>query len=420
MVMKTPGPIVGQVEATASVARSAPAPGAVGSSSFPAWRLGQILQAVVLARTSPASAVLGIDGAKVSVRTELALVPGQTLRLRVEGLGKTAMLRLTAPGQPMPLDVRAIALKSALPQQVPLAQILRSVAVLTQPGQAAAVPAPVVRAAHQLLGPVPSLAATISPAGLRQAVQDSGVFLEAKLAAAALRSIPVSFATDLKARLLRFVSALRSDAGAPPGSTAARSTPSAPPALSSHARPGTTGSPTSARPGGDSAKAADPTPPSTTKVFEPGRMIAEAEGALARIQVHQLGAVKVADAPVAVWRMELPMMVARELQTIHVRIERDASAAEEPADPAWAVDVRVNLGARGDLAARVSYVGGVISTALWAEESTTAELIAGRLDELRRDLADAGLSVGSVHCWPGRPPPPEEDRIGAALLEVRA
>src|SRR3569623_74660 len=143
---------------------------ASGAAAAPAWQAGDRLTAVVLAQNGPQSLTLRIGGRTVEVNTPLNLAVHSQLQLEVVQ-SQPALLRIVPP--PSGNDVLANAQRAALSQQAPLREIFATLATL---------PPPALAALTRLFAELP--AAALSPAGLRQALRDSGLVLEQKFARA--------------------------------------------------------------------------------------------------------------------------------------------------------------------------------------------------------------------------------------------
>ncbi|MBI5039718.1 MAG: hypothetical protein HZB57_00435 [Gammaproteobacteria bacterium] len=183
--MNTPptGPTTGPMApllATTPVARSEP---------LATWRVGQILAATVTANPQPGVADLRIGSLLVKAQTgELSLSPGQNLRLEVASLKEMPVLKLLGLMQQNPVQQ---VLRDVLPRQQPLPLLFTALARLITPATPSPTPrspsiAPeIVRLAQELLAKLPDTARASTADGLRQAIRDSGLFLESKLAQSA-------------------------------------------------------------------------------------------------------------------------------------------------------------------------------------------------------------------------------------------
>ncbi|MBX9755856.1 MAG: flagellar hook-length control protein FliK, partial [Pseudomonadaceae bacterium] len=89
------------------------------------------------------------------------------------------------------------------------------------------------------------------------------------------------------------------------------------------------------------------------------------------------------------------------------KIQRDESpkkGAKDPAETLWRVELAFDLPPLGPLQVQAQLARGSVSSQLWAELPSTANLIASELNHLRERLTDAGLNVGELACRQGTPP----------------
>src|SRR3569623_1330564 len=281
-----------------------------GAAAPPAWQAGERLTAIVLAQNGPQSLTLRIGGRTVEVNTPLNLAVHSQLQLEVVQ-SQPALLRIVPP--PSGNDVLANAQRAALSQQAPLREIFATLATLTGNQAAlATLPPPALAALTRLFAELP--AAALSPAGLRQALRDSGLVLEQKFA----RSGRTEVGPDLKAILLRLLAAL--DGPEHDGSPLQRL----------------------------------------------------ATAALARIELHQLGAV-----------------------------------AQPAAEQAYTIELPIRR-------------GGTLSAVFWAERSTGAALVTDHLVELEGALRQAGLEVTQLKCLNGTAPHDPFAVLPSGLVDINA
>jgi hypothetical protein len=345
--MVTPTPPSGPTPASIAVATPAR-----GDTTLATWRVGQVLAATVVSSPQPGRAELRIGNLQVAAQTgNLQLTPGQALRLEVASLKEVPVLKLLGVLQQNPVNQ---AVRDALPRQQPLAPLLGMLARIGAGGQ---LPPEIARLAQELMARLPTPASVGNPTGLRQALRDSGLFLEAKLArttppqvAAAPGGNPApakaaELSGDLKANLLRLVQALRNNAAnsAPAGARPAGGTPGVPAA----ATPGTPVLATAPLPA--AALAAARLPPGTLldpgaplqrghpplppvaaqfarlqeQAMNRGELLRQAEGALARVQLNQLSSLPQERAQAAEWLIEMPVRRDGETDVWGLRISRD-------------------------------------------------------------------------------------------------
>jgi len=185
----------------------------------PEWKAGQLLQATV-GRSEAGRILLQIGHRQVVAETSLPLKPGQQLNLRVLETGRLPVLRILPT---LTDDPVADAVRQLLPRQAPLAPLLGMLAsVARQPSPP--LPPLVSEAIRQLVAQLAGTGQISSAAGLKKALQNSGVFLDERLRAAAADARPLQADMDFKTNLLRLINLVRNWPGSPqaqPARTAA-------------------------------------------------------------------------------------------------------------------------------------------------------------------------------------------------------
>ncbi|HFD80849.1 MAG TPA: flagellar hook-length control protein FliK [Gammaproteobacteria bacterium] len=172
---------------------------ASGPSTPPAWQAGQQLRATVI-ESGIGRVLLSVGNRQLSAETSLLLEKGQELTLLVRSLGRQPVLSIVSRLQESPA---AMALRLLLPRQQPAGTLLTSLLQLARTPNAPLPPA-AAETLRRLVGSLPSTGSVQTPAGLRKAIADSGLFMEQRLLQA-----PAALRNDLKAALLRLAGALR-------------------------------------------------------------------------------------------------------------------------------------------------------------------------------------------------------------------
>lgn len=410
------------------------------------WQAGDKLLATVL-RLVDQGAVLTVGRQHVLARTLAPLQLGQRLRLEVvQPRSDPPVLRiLNAIDRQNPAEQ---ALRTLLPRQTSLAPLLANLRLLadsaadTRSGPAqtatsnptAALSRPVIEHLQQWLRLLPDSAQASRPDGLKQALQDSGVFLEGRLArllstTAGLRPDSLSrqaaqlLSGDLRAGLLRLVATLQANRAQTPATPPRSTAPSSAQTQSTSAPPTATPAPLRGvlpHPQPQAAATLATLPPAAAGQ----ELLQQIEGALARIQLHQIqsqphsqsqsqsqSSQSGAEAARAVWAMELPLRNGPQIDVFGLHIQRDGGG-QEVADthPAvWSVILAFNLTELGAVRAHVSLYDGQVSVQFWVERPTTRQCFDAELTTLRTHLGTAGLQVGRLGCQDGIPsdiPPP--------------
>jgi len=416
-------------------------------------RPGQTLSARVESPLERGVIQLSIGGSRLPVKSDLNLPVGSQVSLQVVKSGvlpEFQLIRTATEDQ-----TRAMLLKQILPRQLPVRQLLESLAQLASPlrqGQTAnaSTPAPPQGAVLEKLAPVIQQlvrlggitlpkndgaltqatlernlqtlgqalqgSGTTSPAqgfdgarlarqisavlnsalpndrplsasAIHQSLDRSGLFLEAHLAGQGALS------TDLKANLLKLLQSLLPLTTGP-------GVPAAPPA-------------------------GQTTDTGTTLQLLAARLFAElkgtAEGALARIQMHQLASLPQEDNSTRqVWQFELPIQHPEGHDEFLLRFEKE-SGGQDKSTERWSVTLDFNIPPAGPISVRLSLVDGILSSHFTAEKAESVEQIERFLPRLNDALASAGLKVGKLSTRLGSAgSSPDRPASGSPLLDERA
>lgn len=313
--------------------------------------------------------------------------------------------------------------------------------------------APVREAAGQLLQGLSDSRSLQRPDGLRQALNNSGLFLENSLKNGGL----LKGQQDLKANLLQLAQVLKTELNQPARArlsdnpavlqkmpaevqTALRqllSTPQqlsklpaqVPPALASRGQtpmqlllgllsglavgqhsPGTAGSgqnlsqPLSgAQPfmPGREMSAQQPTPPVRAMEWQLMRdLLREVESASARIQFNQLSMLRDADNPTNnnVWLFDLPVRDKQQLEMLQMRLEQHLPELTPDDDAIWQVQLNLETRNLGPMQARISLYQQDVKVVLIAERQESADVLSRYIDELNQRLDKLDINVSHLSC----------------------
>jgi hypothetical protein len=338
---------------------------------------------------SPSAAVAPIGGGAASPR---AVQGGET------AAPATSTTPQPAPPSPQggPLPALEAAMQDAAGRQGGLASLLADLTLaLRTPG----LPAPVLAAAAKVLGQPLPLDPAPTGADLRQALAQSGLFLEAQLATP---RAPVG--ADLKAALLQLGQALETWlASAPERSTSAAAAAAATPAAPAPSPP-YRGGPVRAQP-----PAAPSLPPNASAEIVGHRLMQETSAAVARQLLLQ--AASLAKAPHAQdpasgpqWRFEIPVLTPQGAGVAQFEISRDGrqAAGDDERQPVWRARFSLDAAPMGPVHAKIALTGDQARVTLWAENEDTAARLNARSGDLVEALRGDALSA-AVSVFPGAP-----------------
>jgi hypothetical protein len=302
-------------------------------------------------------------------------------------------------------------LREVLPRQQALHTLVPLLQKLIAP-RAAALPAPIAKQLVQLLQSLPRPEQLQTGTGVKQAIENSGSFLEARIA----RSVPANAAapnpaalgkvleSDLKAQMTALLDAVRrllpngSDvaqaAGQDPETALADELVYNPKQLQRN-------NPVAAQ-RDDSLDAGDLQLAQLSKLLQSG---------LARIQLNQLdGAVSRHNntdpqllAPA--WVLELPLANTRgHSDNLQLRIEQRQQQHETHTRVQWNVQIAFDLHELGKIAATLAIVDKNVAATVWAEHANTHRSVQDKIDYLRAGLESVGVRVTEMQCRHGMPP----------------
>jgi len=374
----------------------------VGSSNItlpaPAqpWQAGQRLQARIIPGEP---SLLRIDGKLLPLNLPpLPAQAGQDLRLQVIDPGQPVALRVLDISAP---SVSQQALRDALPRQLPLPLLLAQLQAIADDSRGSKLPAEVLQQVRQILDRLPRHDSAGRAEGLQQALANSGIFLEARLAEALRTNQPFAqtaqqLSGDLKGGLLGLLSlllGLRIPTGATAPSThgAQKHPADAPPPLP------------------NSQPFAQPRmPTSAASLLNLGlpqqlqELLRQIDGSLARIQLSQLAANNEDDGRRS-WLLDLPLRHGDQLDLLQIRIDEERGGKGRGSGSLWSITLAIDLDGLGEIHIRVTLTGGVVSATFWAGDDRAAELFKQHLGELQQRLQAAGLRVGNLSARHGSP-----------------
>lgn len=324
---------------------------------------------------------------------------------------------------------------------------------LNQLAAATPLTAPVRQAASQLLQGLADSNSLQRAEGLRQALGNSGLFLENTLRS----PNPVTSAQDLKANLLQLAQVLKTElAQAGPSrlldnpalvqkmpaevQTALRqlvSTPQqlsqlpaqVPPALASRGQTpmqlllsllsGLSAAPQASP--GQNAAATQPEGLNNAQLMAAVReqrgaqtqpairavewqlmrdLLREVESATSRIQFNQLSMLREADTTANnnIWLFDLPVRDKQQLQMLQMRLEQHAADLTDDEDAIWQVQLNLETRNLGPMQARISLHQQDVKVVLLAEREHSAEMLSAHIDDLNRRLQKLDINVSHLSC----------------------
>lgn len=431
-----PGSAAGQASAPpASTLRLGPA----------MFQIGQILEVIVARAEANAlllmlkNPIIDEHGQRINLQLRAPLgspaQPGQQLTVQVKGLENgVPQLQVLATGKTPDI---AVALQNAQQLQQGLPPLLANLRQLQTPEAKAhftQLPNAVQERIQTLWRTLPESNQLQRLTGIKQALQQSGPFLQSTLLGMAQGQARNYPAMDVQTGLLRLASAIRGQldvqaqlaratgtatetgASRSPAATSTTGSPSA--ALQQNAAVSTTSGAdpkSAAQANSDAGKPPHPVVPQAQpravanmpmlgadQILE--QVLQQTEASLARILTQQLQSLA-QDPQRPTWLLELPVRHDNGVDVFDMRIHRDGKDQDpqQQAHHNWTVMLAFDLEGLGPVRVQISLQQDLVSTYWWADNPVTATLFQQHIDTLRTRMNAAGLQVNRLDCQIGIP-----------------
>jgi len=371
---------------------------------------GDIISVRVAQTLSPSQVLLNLSNQQITAHTTTALNPGKSLTLQLVTLGGPPKLLILTPIES--LQGGATYLRENIAIQQSYAPLLANMLYLSMQNNStisqnhsapnSSVASQLRHIARQILNNLSTPRSLSSASGLKQGLQQSGIFFESLLKTLALGSIAENqvntvVKSDLKANLLHLLHYISQQRTTPPTTSLVNNRPQPAPPLR-HSRPVAQG-----------ATQANITPQSSlTTVLD--ELFQQVKGSLARTVLSQLASGERSDDGKRVMTTEIPVLQNDAIDIIQFRIEQEASPASSQQPPsAWSVIIAFEIGMMGPVHAKILLHHHKIHINFWSERRFTQTFIAQHLTILRDNIAKAGIQVAQLNSYEGKPPAPTTD-----------
>ena len=403
----------------------------------------QIIVEVVEQLPNKATTILLIGKQLVQAKTDIPLTPGQVLKVTVEKSASEIILKLPAKLQPD--NTTNAALRQLMPKQAPISEFQAPLVKIlnniqqhssTQPSQTTPLTTSLAQLKRISSDIVQSLSINkqiTSANGLKVAVQNSGILLEAKLLQAlseqktllnakqnlSPNSLPASLTsqqqtvirTDLKANLSKLIQLLKSW---PKPST---------PSLQQ-----TTQNPTAQQrqqlTQNSSSKQFQQHAPNPQNIeSQIKELLSKTEGTLAKITLNQLASTNTETSSARqTWQLEIPLFNTQQAESIFLKIEKDqqASKSTNKGEQRWAISIEMTPPKLGIIRSKLSLVNDTVSSNFWAENENTRLLIQQHINLLRKQFKHVNLQADSIQVQQGTGPIVQDIKPSSNILSEKA
>jgi len=409
----------------------------------------QIYVDVVEQVANKTTTILRIGQQLIAVKTNIPLTPGQTLKVVVET--STDGITLKLPAKAENSHIINTALRQLLPKQTavaefqaPLIKTLRSLQQpsSTPPSTPTSTPPTNLNRQVQLQHLSGAILQTLTlnqqittASGLKTALQNSGILLEARLLQSlsveknvnqqsnlkptGITSTPLThhsspplIVNDLKANLSKLIQLLRSWPGqqtAQPPQGVPQQTPISPTAAQTTINIGIS------QQLQQFARGKPPTPnreqankPELTNINQQVKeLLGKTEGALAKITLNQLASSNTENNTVRqTWQIEIPLFNPKQAESIFIKIEGEQanSKTAQKNEQHWRISLEMSPPKLGLIRTQLRVLNDHVSSNFWAENSDTRDLIQQHIELLRKRFSRANLHTDHIKVQQGAGP----------------
>ncbi len=391
-------------------------------------KLGQVLNATVTAKLGGNLIELLANNQKIQAHTDRSIATGQQLKLKVESLNDPILLKAveakTTPQQNQLAALqnsRSDLLKTTLPKNPnfePLVKTLNT--VLNAPNLKASLPTQVTQQLQNLMQTLAGPSQLSNKEGLKQALKQSGLFLESHLAniangpkVSSQQSTLVQ--NDLKANLLKLLSLLKESTGnekpqntqVQANQTNTNATPTAVTKPISTTVPETQNAKQAEQQSAlQNTKAAQNNNNQVVelpKFFDKVETIKFIEQALSKIIIQQNNAVVLDKVELPIWNTSIPVLDKKHIDHLDLTVYQETKSSDAEEQSLWSVELTLEMTGLGKLYAKLSLFNGELNTSLWADQAETLDLVEQHLEGLEKQLSKAGLKVNSLTTLHNKP-----------------
>ena len=381
------------------------------------WQIGQVLKAIVDSAGEAEEPILKIAGQKFKASVPQQLTEGDLLKVRVIDNSNRPVLKIiTHSKATKPQQLLEYQLRQDLPRQQKLLvvtdKLLQVHSIRPRQNTTRLLPEALAQQIKDTTRLLPRLLDLASPAGLKKAIIDSGLFMESKISSAVPRQAPSpgnmpspGLNTDIKAGFLRLEDAVSIQLNTKPAK------PDRHFQTSQVTKPGV---------------------PATVHTDQPvarveselraelGALKSAIGGAISKIQVNQGQTIISHEQSSPQWIIDLPFIDDKRAGLLELLIRREGRGQTVAADEdGWSVRLQLDLPALGKVTIMLKSKQGHLNSLIWAEQEVTNKKIASQLKRLNHGLEQAGFQSVSLQQRPINPGQANMEIRLSSLLETR-
>ena len=360
------------------------------------WKTGTIISATVKSNDINSVVQLQIGKNTIQARSSKPLPVGERLRLQVENNQGDVILRRLSTDIPSP---RSEALNRHLKENLPRSRDLltsftrleKIQQILIKEHQHNPLPATLKHQIAELLSAIPGQKDLLTSSQVKEAIQDSGVFLESRLKENSKAEAPAKpdisrlpYKTDLKANLLKVVALLDEQIiNARIGINSENQQPKVKHHDMQVMNPG------------EPVKISEIT--TSRNVMDLLELRSTLEAAVSRIQINQSSSFINNEMSSLPWLVEIPIRNTKNelFAQLAVQYQRSSDETERSADK-HVINLTMELDSLGTIHAEIKLSNNKIYSSMWSDNKRTQGILETNIHKLKERFEKAGLNVGVV------------------------
>jgi uncharacterized protein (UPF0147 family) len=120
------------------------------------------------------------------------------------------------------------------------------------------------------------------------------------------------------------------------------------------------------------------------------------ENTVAKLVLDQLMSLPKEDSPKQQWIIDIPFIDRQQAESVRIEVQRDKENKQQSGNGDWSVNITITPPELGTIHCIVSYRNDVINTFFKSQNTQTTELIKHNLDYLKNQLEESGLKAGHM------------------------
>ena len=366
-----------------------------------ALKLGQIIDAVTLTNSNQGHVSLRVGGTVINASTNVALQQNAHLSLEVVQIHPHLLLRLIpSPAESATARPLQEAMISLLPQQGGIAPVLAELIhkamisgkYLEQQSTRSLI--------NALINTLPTRNTLIHAEGMRQAVLQSGLFLESILSKSRGKSRS-GITRDIKAALLRLQHSIGLELTEAAPDDRIQNHPVS--SLQYPVLPPRRKSLPIAQPSVTFSTFAD----NNDMEDEILALYSKIQSAIARLSLLQVNTAENFFSGEYFWQLEIPVKHTEAIETVSISIENEQKDPLHEERNTWVVNLALDLPQLGPIEIRISLYRQGVSSCFWSDSPDTLSLIQSQFAQLKSKLKHHKIETLALCCQQGQPKPTE-------------